>query len=1207
MSRPKESVVGIGASLILVVLMLTSSLASIDLTELQEIKQIEDTNGRGSADQECCDSRHYSHLIDSASQDSDIQVLRNSSGGIFVVAIGEGNDHTAAPSIHGGDDDLDSGLYLYNLNGSNWDKQKIDSDHGVREFSAHIYPNGNLGIVYNKFHDTVNGELRYVVTDFNNKSILINQSITNTAYPRNIDVVVNYSPETSEYSLYIVWNDENNSNALMFTYGNYDSIGMNYQWITELIDNSSPDLRYPQIILSNNSNAYISYIAGGDVNVAFSESPHIMNSQWSIDTLTSFNWPNESREIEIGYDGDFLHLVYLSWHSPPSKQTATHAKINVSNGYDQGNWNFEILNLTNHPTSQNVKDLEINFGIEFNNISVFYSNQVAEICNNCGNTQEIVRDKFAVLTNGSFELSSSEEILATHNDSNGINSFSLIDDLDNLGNEYHLVYINYTESPVDRKIMYVTNLDSDDDGVSDSFDLCHGFDDAIDTDGDDFPDACADSDGDGVIDDEDNCPGTYGVNDDVDEDGCADYQKDSDGDGFSDSEDLCEGYDDLLDTDNDGIPDGCDTLTDSDNDGFSDSEDLCEGYDDLLDTDNDGIPDGCDTLTDSDNDGFSDSEDLCEGYDDLLDTDNDGIPDGCDTLTDSDNDGFSDSEDLCEGYDDLLDTDNDGIPDGCDTVNDDESNNSNNNANMTNLECILYVSLISDTRTCSISDGDLDWDGILDIEDDDQDGDGYPDFLEYIDSVSDPLDQNSGDISVTENPNLDMIHSVHITSTETGFSMNVDYKLDYAMTMLHFALVTQTDEDGNQIDPLDIDYNINSDSEKDRFEQQLCNQPYPTSPEISINNWLSGYTHNVDINAISWSCEWENRRSIDYMEFMMMQASPDADEIFTNREVLRYSADITVSSSGSYEVNIPMYIAEMIDNEYDQMNWKIIVDDNQPILFYPTNESAQITFSVVLSETTEPESNNSDSQPSTNQITPSNSNGWVLIIDVEEGSFDCSGINVLDVWERNGLTGNQEFSLVDGGVAISCLGNFESVTEPDPSACLYLFRDGIQTDKDCDSSLIGAIVSVDNNKEQLEDLENDLDNDVENSLNEIDEALDEALELLILILIILTPIYLVVIVVKKRREAAEEMELEDDYDSFVDSFSTPNQSFTTIKERGKNYNNYENNNLNSTSQTPPFSFQGEINEDGWEICEYPRGSEIWWWKDYDTGTWALWE
>ena len=38
-------------------------------------------------------------------------------------------------------------------------------------------------------------------------------------------------------------------------------------------------------------------------------------------------------------------------------------------------------------------------------------------------------------------------------------------------------------------------------------------------------------------------------------------QADSDSDGVSDSADLCPGYDDKIDTDNDGIPNGCDDQT----------------------------------------------------------------------------------------------------------------------------------------------------------------------------------------------------------------------------------------------------------------------------------------------------------------------------------------------------------------------------------------------------------------------------------------------------------------------------------------------------------------------------------------------------------------------------------------------------------------------------------------------------------------------
>ena len=200
-----------------------------------------------------------------------------------------------------------------------------------------------------------------------------------------------------------------------------------------------------------------------------------------------------------------------------------------------------------------------------------------------------------------------------------------------------------------------------------------------------------DTDGDGVIDSEDQCPG-FDDNIDVDSDGIpdgCDSLIDSDNDGIADSEDQCLGFDDTADSDSDGIPDGCDTcpgfddsidvdadgtpdgcdnLIDSDNDGVADSKDLCPGFDDTIDVDTDGIPDDCDSLIDSDNDGVADSEDVCPGFDDNIDIDNDGIPDDCDSLIDSDNDGVSDTEDQCPGFDDNVDIDADNIPDDCDPL-----------------------------------------------------------------------------------------------------------------------------------------------------------------------------------------------------------------------------------------------------------------------------------------------------------------------------------------------------------------------------------------------------------------------------------------------------------------------------------------------------------------------------------------------------------
>jgi len=188
--------------------------------------------------------------------------------------------------------------------------------------------------------------------------------------------------------------------------------------------------------------------------------------------------------------------------------------------------------------------------------------------------------------------------------------------------------------------------DSDGDGVKDNADLCSGFDDNVDIDGDSIPDDC-----DSLI--------------------------DSDDDGVGDSSDACPGYDDTVDVDADGVPDGCDSLIDSDADGVADSSDACPGYGDAVDVDADGVPDGCDALIDSDGDEISDTNDTCDGHDDAIDVDADGIADGCDSLIDSDADGVSDADDQCAGYDDLLDQDGDGIPDNCDQTPIPEDNQTN--------------------------------------------------------------------------------------------------------------------------------------------------------------------------------------------------------------------------------------------------------------------------------------------------------------------------------------------------------------------------------------------------------------------------------------------------------------------------------------------------------------------------------------------------
>lgn len=161
----------------------------------------------------------------------------------------------------------------------------------------------------------------------------------------------------------------------------------------------------------------------------------------------------------------------------------------------------------------------------------------------------------------------------------------------------------------------------------------------------------------------DQCPQTDALPWDRDGDGCID---DTDRDGVLDPEDECQGHDDRIDSDQDGLIDGCDAFVDADEDGVEDSIDACLGHDDAIDVDRDGTPDDCDALIDNDGDGVANDQDQCEGHDDTVDQDNDTIPDDCDALIDNDGDGVSNDEDQCEGHEDSIDADEDGTPDGCD-------------------------------------------------------------------------------------------------------------------------------------------------------------------------------------------------------------------------------------------------------------------------------------------------------------------------------------------------------------------------------------------------------------------------------------------------------------------------------------------------------------------------------------------------------------
>jgi hypothetical protein len=328
------------------------------------------------------------------------------------------------------------------------------------------------------------------------------------------------------------------------------------------------------------------------------------------------------------------------------------------------------------------------------------------------------------------------------------------------------------------------DLDDDEDGVSDTADLCpfssywtntggsgpNIID--IDTDGDgcfDNVDDDTDDDNDGILDYSDACPIGLGFGADLDGDGCKDAEDDDiDGDSFTnsheadcnsdpldagdtptnyDSDELCDVLDD--DDDNDGTPDIHDSEpfnsaenTDTDQDGVGNNADL--------DDDGDGTPDNEDDLplnpqetrdTDGDSIGDNEDEDIdgdgwlnskeesCDT--DLMnsnsvpaDTDADTI---CNLLDDNDdNDAFLDSEEIdcksnpTDANDIPLDLDSDGT---CDEL---DSDRDGDGIPDSRDEC--------DNSSPELSGSpDFDADGCFDVEDPDGDNDGFSDKLDNCD------------------------------------------------------------------------------------------------------------------------------------------------------------------------------------------------------------------------------------------------------------------------------------------------------------------------------------------------------------------------------------------------------------------------------------------------------------------------------------------
>ena len=269
-----------------------------------------------------------------------------------------------------------------------------------------------------------------------------------------------------------------------------------------------------------------------------------------------------------------------------------------------------------------------------------------------------------------------------------------------------------------------TDNDDDNDGIIDQNDsiIC-GDDDTNDYDSDGLCDNWdLDDDNDGILDTEDSCLGFS--NEDSDNDGiCDEEDNDSDGDGIPNNEDNCIGSPNV-DFDEDGICDNIDD--DDDNDGILDNQDLCLGDSSLslyiYCTENQGclgnyLKEGDERQTSY----LGESYTYYDGYVYRYDIDGDGI---CNDLDpDDDGDGLIDFEENI-----ILAENQNGPPTG-ETISvfDKCIGNINNN-----FKAYIPHQTLCSWNNCSDggylwSNVDFDADGLCNDVDDDSDDDGVSD------------------------------------------------------------------------------------------------------------------------------------------------------------------------------------------------------------------------------------------------------------------------------------------------------------------------------------------------------------------------------------------------------------------------------------------------------------------------------------------------
>ncbi|MEE2758444.1 MAG: CARDB domain-containing protein [Candidatus Thermoplasmatota archaeon] len=310
-------------------------------------------------------------------------------------------------------------------------------------------------------------------------------------------------------------------------------------------------------------------------------------------------------------------------------------------------------------------------------------------------------------------------------DSNGCASSELDDDNDGVTNDQDTCPDTPGGEMADVIGCSDSQKDGDMDGINDALDACPGSPQGEDVDGYGCAASQRDTDNDGIKDHLDQCPATP-PDATVNGYGCANTEWDSDDDGVYDADDQCP-YTPTIDT---ADSTGCGaTQRDTDGDDVLDADDLCPMTQPGFNAD----ANGCDaTQRDGDGDGISDAMDTnCPNSPEGATVDRFGC---APSELDDDNDGVTNDLDLCPntmtiwtaGPDgcapEQVDGDDDGVADSIDVCPDTPASESVDNVG------------------CSLSQIDSDNDGVSDDQDafpldptevSDSDGDGVGDVADF--------------------------------------------------------------------------------------------------------------------------------------------------------------------------------------------------------------------------------------------------------------------------------------------------------------------------------------------------------------------------------------------------------------------------------------------------------------------------------------------